>query len=251
MSIISYLIDFIVHIDKNLVTILNTYGSQTYLILFLIIFFETGVVITPFLPGDSLIFLAGALAARASLKLYYLFLIFLTAAIFGDTLNYSIGKYFGKRIEKLKVIKKEHLEKTQEFYKHHGGKTIILSRFLPIVRTFAPFIAGVGNMYYGRFFLFNILGGFLWVSILLFSGYYLGTFPWVHDNLSTVILIIILISILPGIFEYLRQKIKERITKKNAQNNQLIIGASSQTIPPSSPSTPITPIESAKTLKKV
>jgi len=175
MEVIKFLIDFILHMDVHLNEIISNYGVWTYGILFLVIFMETGFVVTPFLPGDSLLFAAGTFAALGSLNPLYLFLLLTVAAILGDTVNYSIGHYIGPRAfsGEIKFLKQEHLDKTQEFYNKHGGKTIILARFIPIIRTFAPFVAGVGTMKYKKFILYNVVGGIAWVAIFTFLGYVL------------------------------------------------------------------------------
>ncbi len=201
------ILDFILHFDRYIDLIIQNYGVLVYFVLFLIIFLETGLVIAPFLPGDSLIFVAGAIAARGDINIIFLFIILSSAAILGDSLNYWIGNYFGERIfTKSRLIKKEHLDKTKEFYRKHGGKTIILARFIPIIRTFAPFVAGIGKMNYKRFFLFNITGGIIWVFIFLLGGYFLGRIEFIKNNLSLVIIAIIIISVIPVIVEYLRNK---------------------------------------------
>jgi membrane-associated protein len=212
MEIISELIDFILHLDVHLNSIIQNFGIWTYLILFLIIFLETGVVITPFLPGDSLLFAAGSFAALGSLNVFVLFLVLSLAAILGDTLNYWIGHYIGPRAfsGNIRFLKKEYLDRTHEFYERHGGKTIILARFIPIIRTFAPFVAGIGAMDYPRFLFFNVAGALLWVSLFTFGGYFFGNLPFVQDNFTLVILAIIVISVLPGVFEFLRDKYKSR-----------------------------------------
>mgnify|MGYP001564533224 FL=1 len=207
MNIISRLFDFIIHIDKYLGSIIQNYGTFSYLILFLIIFLETGLVITPFLPGDSLIFVAGTFAAKNVINVYLLFLILITAAILGDTFNYWIGKYFGENIfSKSRFFKKEYLDKTKEFYNKHGGKTIIIARFIPIIRTFAPFVAGIGKMNYFKFLVYNISGGIGWVGLFLFGGYFFGNIKFVQDNLSFIVLAIILVSLVPPIIEVLRNR---------------------------------------------
>lgn len=214
MELISYFIDLILHLDKHLAEIIQSYGGWTYLILFLIVFCETGLVVTPFLPGDSLLFAAGALAALegSPLSVWMLFLLLTVAAIIGDTVNYWIGSYIGPKAftSNSRFFKKEYLNRTQEFYDRHGGKTIIIARFVPIIRTFAPFVAGIGSMTYWRFILYNIAGGILWVAVCLFFGYLFGNIPFVKRNFSLVILVIIFISILPGLIEIIRHKIKSR-----------------------------------------
>jgi membrane-associated protein len=212
MQIISELVDFILHLDVHLNAIIQNFGIWTYLILFLIIFLETGVVVTPFLPGDSLLFAAGSFAALGSLNVWVLFIILTLAAILGDTLNYWIGHYVGPRAfsGNVRFLKKEYMDRTHGFYEKHGGKTIILARFIPIIRTFAPFVAGIGAMDYPRFFLFNVTGAVLWVALFTFGGYFFGNLPFVQDNFTIVILVIIVISVLPGVFEFLRDKYKTR-----------------------------------------
>jgi len=209
MDVIKFLIDFIVHIDVHLGTIISTYGLATYIILFLIIFMETGLVFTPFLPGDSLLFAAGAFAAIGSLNIWLLFLIMAVAAVLGDTANYWIGYFFGKKIvAHPKIpIDESHIEETQKFFHKHGGKTIIIARFIPFVRTFAPFVAGIGRMKYQQFFGFNIIGGVLWVAIATFSGYFFGNIEFVKKNFSLVIFGVIFISLLPIIFEYAKHRL--------------------------------------------
>jgi len=209
MTSLFNLIDFIIHIDKYLALIIQNYGLFTYIILFIIIFLETGLVITPFLPGDSLIFLTGAFAAQGVFNIVILFLILVLAAVLGDTVNYWIGNYFGDKVfSKSSLFKREYLEKTRQFYKKYGGKTIIYARFIPIIRTFAPFVAGIGAMDYTRFLIFNVIGALSWVLIFLSGGYFFGGVPIVKNNLTIVILLIILISILPPLIEYLRHKLR-------------------------------------------
>lgn len=212
MEIISELVDFILHLDVHLNTIIQNFGIWTYLFLFLIIFLETGVVVTPFLPGDSLLFAAGSFAALGSLNVFALFILLTLAAILGDTLNYWIGHFIGPRAfsGNTRFLKKEYLDRTHVFYEKYGGKTIILARFIPIIRTFAPFVAGIGAMDYPHFFFFNVIGAVLWVSIFTFGGYFFGNLPFVRDNFTIVIMVIILISVLPGVFEFLREKFKSR-----------------------------------------
>jgi membrane-associated protein len=205
-------IDFVLHVDKFLLPLIDTFGPLIYLILFLIILFETGLVITPFLPGDSLLFVVGALAAQEVLNVFLLYIFLLIAAILGDSLNYWIGNYFGEKVfRKSRFFKKEYLEKTKYFYKKHGGKAIILARFVPVARTFVPFVAGIGKMNYKKFIPYNILGGFLWVTSFLWAGYFFGNLPFVKENLTFVILAIIIISILPGFMKYLISRYQRKI----------------------------------------
>lgn len=210
MKFINTAIDIILHIDKHLSLIIQQFGSLTYLLLFLIIFAETGFVVTPFLPGDSLLFAAGTFAAVGSLNVLALFSILSIAAILGDTINYSIGKFLGKKaIEHYKFIKKDHIDKTQKFYEKYGAKTIVLARFVPIVRTFAPFVAGIGEMNYLKFLAYNILGGIAWVALFVFGGYFLGNIPIIKENFTIAIYIIIFASIAPIIAEFWRHKYKK------------------------------------------
>ncbi len=207
MELIAQLFDFILHIDVHLDAIIRQYGIWTYAILFLIIFVETGLVVMPLLPGDSLLFAAGTFAARGSLSPHMLFLLLTVAAILGDTVNYWIGHYVGPRAQRgLRFVKQEYLDRTHAFYEKHGGKTIIIARFMPIVRTFAPFVAGIGAMEYGRFLLYNVVGAVLWISIFVYGGYYFGNIPAVEHNFTLVILVIIFLSILPGVIEYVRHR---------------------------------------------
>ena len=205
------ILDFILHIDKHLVALTAQYGLWVYAILFLIIFCETGLVVTPFLPGDSLLFASGAVVAssQGSLNIHIIILILLTAAIVGDAVNFMIGKYFGEKLfsnPNSKIFKQEYLSKTHAFYEKYGGKTIILARFVPIVRTFAPFVAGMGNMHYGRFLRYNIIGALVWVLSLTYLGYIFGNLPFVKDNFGKVVIGIIIVSVLPMIVEFVRTK---------------------------------------------
>lgn len=210
MEFIQTLIDFILHIDKHLVEIVSEYQTWTYLILFLIIFAETGFVVTPFLPGDSLLFAAGAIIARpeSGLNIFLMMILLILAAILGDLVNYHIGDYVGPKAfsGKYKLLKKEYLEKTQNFYIKHGGKTIIYARFVPIVRTFAPFIAGIGTMSYGRFASYNVVGAIAWVASFLLIGYFFGGLPIIKQNFTYVIFGIIIISLIPPLLEILKKK---------------------------------------------
>ena len=210
-----FIIDFIMHIDQHMIEIVRDYHSWTYAILFIIIFCETGLVVTPFLPGDSLIFVAGAIAAQPNMPLnvHLLVLILFVAAVVGDSCNYGIGHFFGKRLfsnPNSKIFKQSYLDKTLEFYKKYGGKTIILARFVPIVRTFAPFVAGMGKMHYTYFMMYNVTGGLLWVAAFAYAGFLFGNQPFIQNNLKLVIVAIIVISILPGVIEYLRERRKAK-----------------------------------------
>ncbi|HET6443659.1 MAG TPA: DedA family protein [candidate division Zixibacteria bacterium] len=210
MEVISSIIDFFLHIDQYLEQIIRDYGLWTYGLLFLIIFMETGLVVTPFLPGDSLLFAAGTFAAgnEPALNVWVLWALVFVAAVLGDSVNYWIGNKVGpKAFEKdYRFLRKEYLDRTQRFYDKHGGKTIILARFVPIVRTFAPFIAGVGTMSYGRFFSFNIIGAFLWTAIFVFLGYFFGQIPFVKENFELVVVAIILVSVVPMVVEFVRSR---------------------------------------------
>jgi len=209
MDLVLQFIDFIIHLDKYLSVIIQDYGVWTYAILFTIIFCETGLVITPILPGDSLLFAAGAFAAIGALNHNFLLILLSIAAITGDTVNYWAGYYVGPKIfhkENVRFLNKKHLEKTHRFYEKYGGKTIILARFVPIIRTFAPFVAGIGTMAYIRFISFNVIGGIMWVALFVSAGYYFGNIPIVKRNFTLVILVIIIISIMPGIIEYIRNR---------------------------------------------
>jgi membrane-associated protein len=214
MEFIAKAVDLFLHLDKHLGELIQQYGVWTYAILTLVIFAETGLVVTPFLPGDSLLFAAGALAAlpASPLKVEFLFLLLTGAAIAGDTVNYWIGNKIGPRAFSghIKFLNRDHLERTHQFYERYGGKTIIIARFVPIVRTFAPFVAGIGSMTYGTFFLYNVVGAVLWVTICLFGGYFFGNLPFVRENFSIVILAIIVISVLPGVYEFARHKADQR-----------------------------------------
>jgi membrane-associated protein len=213
MEVIKFLIDFILHMDVHLNEIISNYGPWTYGILTGVVFLETGFVVTPFLPGDSLLFAAGTFAALGSLNPFLLFGLLTTAAILGDTVNYHIGQYIGERAfsGEIKFLKQEYLEKTQVFYEKHGGKAIILARFVPIIRTFAPFVAGVGTMKYRRFITYNVVGGIVWVAIFISLGYFFGNIPFVKKNFELVIFAIIFISFIPPVMEFLkaRKEIKE------------------------------------------
>ena len=207
MDILSFLIDVVLHLDRHLVELIQDYGAWVYLILFLIVFAETGLVVTPFLPGDSLLFVAGTLAAAGGMDIVLLVVLLCTAAILGDSVNYAIGKHVGDRMVRSgRFIRQEHIDRTHAFYEKYGGKTIVIARFVPIVRTFAPFVAGIGKMDYGRFLLFNVTGGILWVVSLTAAGYFFANPPIVNDNLPLVVLGIVVASIMPGVIEYLRHR---------------------------------------------
>ena len=213
MEYIHFFIDFVLHIDVHLAEMVTLYGPWIYAILFLIIFCETGLVVTPFLPGDSLLFVAGALAALPGnpMNVHLIVLCLVIAAVLGDASNYTIGRFFGEKLfsnPNSKIFKQSSLDKTHQFYKKHGGKTIILARFVPIVRTFAPFVAGMGHMSYRHFALYNVTGGIAWVAIFAYAGYFFGGMEFVQRNLEILIVAIIFISILPGVFEIIRNKNK-------------------------------------------
>jgi membrane-associated protein len=212
MEIINFLIDFVLHMDEQLATIIAQYGTWTYALLFFVIFMETGFVVTPFLPGDSLLFAAGSFASLEALNPWILFGLCGFAAVLGDTVNYWIGKSIGERAFSgtIRWLKKEHLDRTHEFYEKHGGKTIILARFIPIIRTFAPFVAGVGSMTYGHFIAFNVVGGVAWVAIFTFMGYFFGNLPFVQKNFEIVIFAIIFISFIPPVLEFVKARRESR-----------------------------------------
>lgn len=210
-----FLLDFILHIDQHMIEIVQEYHTWADAILFLIIFCETGLVATPFLPGDSLLFVAGAITALPGmpLEINLLALILFAAAVLGDSCNYMIGHFFGRKLfnnPNSKIFKKRHLDKTHEFYKKYGGKTIIIARFVPIVRTFAPFVAGMGKMHYYYFMIYNLIGGAFWVLLFCYAGYFFGDLPFVQQNLKVLIIAIIFISILPAVIEVVRAKLKAR-----------------------------------------
>jgi membrane-associated protein len=212
MSIINWFFDFILHLDIHLGQIISTYGAATYAILFTVIFIETGLVITPFLPGDSLLFVAGAFAALGSLNIFWLIILLSLAAILGDTANYWIGRYLGEKAAASRwfPVNEKQLAQTQAFFQKHGGKTIILARFIPVIRTFAPFVAGAGRMNYTRFLSYNILGGILWVCVGTIAGYYFGNIPFVKDNFSFFIIGIVLVSFIPILIQILKSKSKSK-----------------------------------------
>jgi membrane-associated protein len=208
MSFFSQVIDFFLHLDTHLGQIISDYGGWTYGILFLTIFCETGLVVTPFLPGDSLLFAAGALAAVGALNPHYLFLLLATAGILGNTANYSIGRFVGPKVftSSSRFFKKKYLDKTHEFYEKHGGKAVIIGRFLPVFRTFVPFVAGIGAMTYLRYTIYNIIGSTLWVGLFIYAGYFFGNLPFVQKHFSMVILVLIIIPGFPAVFGFFRKR---------------------------------------------
>ena len=213
MTIIQNIISFILHIDEHLVEIIQNFGSMSYVLLFLIVFVETGLVIFPFLPGDSLLFASGALAAMGAFNIVLLLIVFFTAAVIGDTVNYQIGKKVGTAIKPNsligRVIDQEKMNKAEDFFNKHGGKTIVIARFMPFIRTFIPFVAGASRMNYRSFFIYNVVGAVLWVGICTIAGYFFGNIPIIKDNFSTVILIIIFVSVLPVIISILKSRLKK------------------------------------------
>jgi membrane-associated protein len=213
MDLVTYFIDLFLHLDEHLSVVIQTYGTWTYLLLFFIIFMETGFVVTPFLPGDSLLFAAGTFGSPAlgsALNIWVLYVLLIVAAVAGDTANYWIGHFIGPRAfsGEVRFLKKEYLERTEAFYQKHGGKTIVLARFIPIIRTFAPFVAGVGKMSYTHFVSYNIIGGIAWVTLFTWGGYFFGNLPFVKENFSFVVLAIILISVMPAIIEVMRSRMR-------------------------------------------
>ncbi len=212
MQLLSFLVDFILHIDVHLGQIISAYGFLTYAVLFVVIFIETGLVFMPFLPGDSLLFAAGAFAALGSLNIWLLWILLVLAAVLGDTANYWIGHFFGQQLidNPRMPIKAAHIEETNKFFEKHGGKTIIMARFVPIVRTFAPFVAGIGKMSYKKFISYNLIGGLAWVTIALFAGFFFGNIPYVKENFSLIILLIILISVVPMLVPVISNKLKKK-----------------------------------------
>ena len=225
-DLIKFLIDFILHIDVHLAELVAQYGTWVYAILFLIIFCETGLVVTPFLPGDSLLFVAGALSALGTndVNVHLMVLLLLFAAILGDAVNYSIGRIFGEKLfsnPNSRIFKREYLDKTHAFYEKHGGKAIILARFVPIVRTFAPFVAGMGKMSYRHFAFYNVTGAIAWVLLFTYAGYFFGDLDIVQKNLKLLIVAIIVISILPGVIEVIRHRRASAKAKKESDNQEV------------------------------
>lgn len=210
MSMLHAFIDLFLHLDVHLQSVIERFGALTYALLFVIVFCETGLVVTPFLPGDSLLFAAGAFASRGAFNITFLFLLLWFAAVAGDAANYAAGAYIGPRLftDTLRLLKKEHLERAHAFYEKHGGKAIVFARFIPIVRTVAPFVAGMARMTYAHFSSYNVVGGLLWVSLFLGGGYLFGNIPAVEKHFSAVILVIIVLSLIPGLVEFVRSRRK-------------------------------------------
>jgi membrane-associated protein len=218
VELIRNLIELVLHLDKHLNVIIQTYGVWTYLLLFLVIFLETGLVVTPILPGDSLLFAAGTFAALGSLNVGVLFVLLSIAAVGGDTVNYWIGHFVGPKVfsrEDVRFLNKEYLERTHRFYEKHGGKTIILARFIPIIRTFAPFVAGIGKMSYWHFISYNVIGGLAWIALFTFGGYFFGNIPVVKDNFTLAILAIIFISLVPVMIEFVNHRLRSSREKRD------------------------------------
>lgn len=223
MELIQYLIDLVLHLDRHLIELCNAYGPWVYALLFTVIFCETGLVVTPFLPGDSLLFAVGSLSAIGALNPWASIILLAAAAILGDTVNYSIGAYIGPKVfheGQGRFLNKEYLLRTHRFYEKHGGKTIVIARFLPIIRTFAPFVAGVGSMTYRRFLLFNVFGGVLWVLLFVPAGYFFGSVPFIKQNFSLVILALVLIPGIPSVVEFIRIQLQRKKRQADAQRER-------------------------------
>jgi len=217
MDFLKSLLDLFLHLDEYLAKIILDYGAWTYGILFVVIFIETGLVVMPFLPGDSLLFAAGTFAALGSLNVWFIIGLLIVAAVLGDAVNYTIGHYLGERAYNIKWVKREYLEKTHAFFEKHGGKAIFLARFVPIVRTFAPFVAGIGKMTYGYFATYNIVGGVTWVTLFTLMGYFFGNIPFIKKNFEFVIVAIILISVVPMFVEWWKARRESKMKKTEAQ----------------------------------
>ncbi|HOD74389.1 MAG TPA: DedA family protein [Syntrophorhabdaceae bacterium] len=211
-ELVKMVLDFVIHIDVHLSELIRSYGLWTYLILVLIIFSETGLVVAPLLPGDSLLFAAGAFAARGDFNIFWLFVLLSIAAVLGDTVNYWVGSYVGPKVfhnENVRFLNRKYLDRTHEFYEKYGGKTIIIARFVPIIRTFAPFVAGIGSMTYGKFISYNVIGGILWIGAFAYAGFFFGNIPMVKHNFTLVIFAIIILSVMPGVIEIIKHKMKK------------------------------------------
>ncbi len=220
MEIFGRVVDYVMHLDTHLTALVDGYGVWAFAILFLIIFCETGLVVTPFLPGDSLLFAAGAVAATGALNVSVLIVLLIVAAILGDSVNYWIGSAFGARAfkEDARILKTDYLRRTQDFYSRYGGKTIVIARFVPIVRTYAPFVAGIARMHYPRFLRYNITGGILWIIVFVLGGYLFGNIPFVENNFGLLIIAVILLSVAPMVFEYARTRRARRVTARVQKN---------------------------------
>lgn len=216
MDFVQFLVDLFLHLDKHLSAVITQYGVWTYGLLFVVIFIETGLVVTPFLPGDSLLFAAGTFAALGSLDIWLLFLLLAAAAVLGDTVNYWIGHYLGDRAYNIKWIKREYLDRTHGFFDKYGRGTIFLARFVPIVRTFAPFVAGIGKMSYGAFISYNIFGGIVWVALFTFAGYFFGNIPFIRDHFSLAVITIVVISVMPMVIEAIKARRESKEAKAGA-----------------------------------
>jgi membrane-associated protein len=213
MELLAQFIDIVLHLDKHLVWLVQNYGAYIYVILFLIIFCETGLVVTPFLPGDSLLFVAGTLAATGHMDVHGLFAVLAVASFLGDNTNYWIGRFVGPKVFRSSAsrwLNRTHLEKTHAFYQRHGGKTIVIARFMPIVRTFAPFVAGIGRMIYPRFMAYSLAGSVFWISFFAYGGYYFGNIPFIKQNLTWFIIAIVILSVMPGVIAWLRARMQAR-----------------------------------------
>ncbi len=221
MELLAQLADLFLHLDEHLSTIIDQFGIWTYFILFVIIFAETGLVVAPFLPGDSLLFVSGTLAGTRDLNIIAVYITLLAAAVLGDTVNYWVGHFVGPKVfskENSKIFKKEYLEKTREFYEKHGGKAIILARFFPIIRTFAPFVAGVGKMHYQTFLIYNVVGGFLWVTFFTYAGYFFGGLPFIQEHFHIMVVGIVFVSLIPMIIEFINYRRSLHLSRKQMEH---------------------------------
>lgn len=217
-------LDYFLHLDKYLGIVISAFGPLTYLLLFAIVFTETGFVVLPFLPGDSLLFAAGALSGTGHLNVVLVYICLFSAAILGDNVNYWIGRHIGPRVfskENSRIFKKEYLERTREFYEKHGGKTVILARFMPIIRSFAPFVAGVGKMHYKTFLMYDTVGGFIWVTFFVLGGYFFGGLPFIKENFHYTVFVIIIVSFVPMIIEYINHRKRKRLTLEKTSYQEI------------------------------